>query len=181
MTTYISILRGINVNGKNIIKMDTLQELYQNLHFEKVKTYIQSGNVIFTASETDSSKLEEIISNAIESVFGFTVPIIVLTKDELSEIIQQNPFLKNTAINPSLLHITFLKEVSTHLVTDSIIAKKQAEEEIIFAPQAIYLYCPQGYGKTKLNNNFLERQLKVTTTTRNWKTTLELLKIATET
>jgi len=179
MITYISILRGINVNGKHIIKMEALKNIYQNLHFQKVHTYIQSGNVIFMATETDVLKLEELITNAIETVFGFSIPVIVFTKPKLEEIVHQNPFLKMEKVDPNFLHITFLKEQPITLFTENIIAKKQQGEDIIFHEKAIYLYCPYGYGKTKLHNSFLEQQLKVVTTTRNWKTALELLKIAT--
>ena len=178
MTTYISILRGINVSGQKLIKMDTLKRMYENLNFENVQTYVQSGNVIFSAKEEAPKELEKIISSKIETEFGFEVPVIVLNLNTLEKIIKNNPFIKDNLKDTSFLHVTFLADNPTQFSKESIIEKKQPNEEIDFTQNAVYLYCPNGYGKTKLNNNFLENKLKVKATTRNWKTTNELLKLA---
>lgn len=178
MTTYISILRGINVSGQRLIKMDVLKKLYESLNFETIQTYVQSGNVIFSSKENEPKKLEKIISSKIKSEFGFDVPVIVLSVRTLEKIIEDNLFIKDKDI--SFLHVTFLADKVTQFDKESITEKKLPNEEIRFAPNAIYLYCPDGYGRTKLNNNFLESKLKVTATTRNWKTTTELLRLATK-
>ncbi len=178
MTTYISILRGINVSGKRLIKMDALKKMYENLNFDNIQTYVQSGNVVFLSKENDPKKLEKIISSKIKSEFGFDVPVIVLSAKTLEKIIESNPFTKDKLKDVSFLHVTFLADKVAQLDKESIIEKKLPNEEIRFAPNAVYLYCPDGYGRTKLNNNFLENKLKVTATTRNWKTTNELLKLA---
>lgn len=178
MTTYISILRGINVSGQKLIKMDALKKMYENLNFENIQTYVQSGNVIFSSKEKEPKKLERIISSKIETEFGFEVPVIVLNTKTLETIIENNPLAKNILKDISFLHVTFLADNPTQFDKESIIEKKQPEEEIEFTQNAVYLYCPNGYGKTKLNNNFLENKLKVKATTRNWKTTNELLKLA---
>ena len=179
MTTYISILRGINVSGQKLIKMDALKEMYENLKFENIKTYVQSGNVIFSSRETDSKKLENKISKQIENDFGFQVPAIVLTAQTLQYVVKHNPFAKDTKKDISFLHVTFLADQAKEFDKKSIEDKRHEGEEIQLSKNAIYLYCPNGYGKTKLTNNFLERILKVKATTRNWKTTNELLRLAT--
>ena len=95
MATYISILRGINVSGKKLIKMDALKAMYEQLGFQNAITYVQSGNVVFSSEIEDSKELEQLIKTKIKEVFDFEVPIIVLTKDELAEIVANNPFSKD--------------------------------------------------------------------------------------
>ena len=177
MTTYISMLRGINVSGQKLIKMDALRKLYENLGFINVITYLQSGNVIFTNKDQDPDKLGQIIRREIQKNFGFEVPVIVLTVDNLKQIIDHNPFIKDSNRDQSSLYVTFLSSKPDQFDTKVIEDKKQDKEEIIFSDNAVYLYCPDGYGRTKLSNNFLEAKLKVDATTRNWKTTNELYKI----
>ena len=177
MKTYISILRGINVSGRKIIKMNDLQSLYQGLEFKNITTYIQSGNVIFQYKEVDTKSLEVKIAKQIEITFGFEVPVIVLTIGELQQIVNNNPFLKDVDKKSEFLHVTFLGSTPEQYNREMIDEKKQPGEELFFTNQAIYLYCPNGYGNTKLNNSFIEKKLKVSATTRNWKTTNELLKI----
>lgn len=176
MTTYISILRGINVSGHRIIKMDRLKKMYETLNFKNVKTYLQSGNVIFTASESNLNKLTNVLTAQIEKEFGFTVPVIVLTVKTLQVIIANMPF--SVSKNPAHIHISFLAEKPAQINPQVFIEKKLTDEEMVFTNNAIYLYCPSGYGQTKLSNNFIENKLKVTATTRNWKTTQALLNLA---
>lgn len=180
MTTYISILRGINVSGQKLVKMDALKNMYEKLSFENIQTYVQSGNIIFSSEQCDVKNLEKTISSQIKSDFGFEVPVIVLNVETLKIIIEDNPFAKDTSKDISFLHVTFLADNPILIDKESILDKKLSNEEIEFTSKAIYLYCPNGYGKTRLNNNFLETKLKVTATTRNWKTTIELLKLATK-
>jgi len=177
MPTYISILRGINVSGQKLIKMDALRKLYENLNFLNVTTYVQSGNVIFTTNDIELHELEQKIYHQIEKEFGFEVPVIVLTVDKLKHIIENNPFLNDPDKDPAYLHVTFLSSKSGNYDMRAIENKKQEGEEVSFSDNAVYLYCPNGYGRTKLTNNFIEAKLKVGATTRNWKTTNELFKI----
>lgn len=181
MTTYISILRGINVSGQKLIKMEALRKSYENLGFRSVTTYVQSGNVIFTLNKAEPDELAQTIIRQIEKDFGFVVPVIVLTIDSLKRIIDGNPFLKDSNKEKAFLHVTFLSSEPQKIDFNTIEEKKQCGEEIFFANSSVYLYCPNGYGKTKLTNNFLETKLKTGATTRNWRTINELLKIAQET
>jgi len=178
MTTYISLLRGINVSGHNLITMKALCKSYQNLGFSDVITYLQSGNVIFSDRDRETDALELDISHMIKKDFGFEVPVIVLSAGSLSQIINNNPLTSQIDKDLSFQHVTFLSTAFKDFDIRTIESKKQGGEEVYFVKNAIYLYCPNGYGKTKLTNNFFETKLKLTATTRNWKTTNELLTIA---
>lgn len=177
MPHYLSLLRGINVSGKNGIKMDALRKCYESMGFAEVNTYVQSGNVLFSTIKTDPALLAASLSLQIKKVFGFDVPVLVVSGEKLSQIIKNNPFTHNSDKAPSFLHVTLL--ASTPAVKDikSIDEKKGAGEECAITDSAVYLYCPNGYGRTKLNNNFLESKLKTHATTRNWKTLCELQKM----
>jgi len=178
MTTYISLLRGINVSGQRIIKMEDLRKTFENLGFQNIRTYVQSGNVVFTAEESEIEIIKQNISRQIEKDFGFDVPVIVLASDKLEQIINKNPFLTDSGKDLAFMHVTFLASEPSGFDITKMEEKKQSGEEIRFSGDAVFLYCPHGYGKTRLSNSFLEANLKVTATTRNWKTTKELFKIA---
>ena len=152
--------------------------MYENLNFKNITTYVQSGNVIFLSEQNNPKKLEKIISSQIKTDFGFEVPVIVFNVEMLETIIENNPFAKDKLKNISSLYITFLADCPTEFDKESITEKKKESEEIEFTSNTIYLYCPNGYGKTKLHNNYLETKLNVIATTRNWKTTNELLRLA---
>lgn len=177
MNTYIAILRGINVSGKKLIKMDSLREMLSGLGFEDVTTYIQSGNVVFRSNPSTSRELEALISKAINGKFSFEVPVIVLDCNELNSIVEQNPLLKEYPGEMDKLHITILADEPDTKPLGLLNQTDYTPEKFIIKNKAVYLYCPNGYGNTKLNNNFFEKKLKVTATTRNLKTLTELINI----
>jgi len=174
MNTYISILRGINVSGKNIIKMTDLKQLYEGLSFIDVQTYIQSGNVIFRTKEQNIVSIEKTITEQISAQYGYDIPVLILKSEKLRKIIESVPF-KN--IDTSKLHVTFLTNKCTNSPIDQIMEKKASSELVHLTEEAVYIFCPDGYGKTKLSNNYLEKKLKVAATTRNWKTVNKLLEL----
>jgi uncharacterized protein (DUF1697 family) len=178
MTTYISILRGINLGGHNTIKMDALKKLFADIGFANIQTYIQSGNIVYQYKKTDIKKLDALIKKEIKQQFGYDVPVITLTFDELKKVAGSNPFLNDKAKDTSYLHVTFLADKPQSENFDKIKDFKYQSDEFQLIDKAVYLYCPNGYGNTKLSNNFFESKLKVTATTRNWKTTNELISIA---
>jgi uncharacterized protein (DUF1697 family) len=180
MPTYIAILRGINVAGKAKIKMSELKLLFEDVRCEKVKTYIQSGNVIFDHSEASTHVLETTLSERIVTTFGHQVPVIILTPEKLQRVVSNNPFRTNPAIDDAYLYVTFLSRKPAPFDADVLLSNKKEWEEIAWTDEAVYFYSPNGYGTTKLDNNFLEKKLKVAATTRNWRTTLELLRLANE-
>ncbi len=177
MTTYIALLRGINVSGKNIIKMAELKTMFENMDFINVRTYIQSGNVVFNTDNIDIDKLTEEISKQINLTFHLNVPVLILTINELIEIKNNNPFTKSEKYDASFLHVTLLSDLPEK---NYIKAINQADfnDEFIIEKKAVYLYCSNGYGQTKLTNTFFENKLKLKATTRNWKTINELINIA---
>lgn len=176
METYIALLRGINVSGQKSIKMDVLKERCKSLGFQNVQTYIQSGNIVFQTENLGAENLAQLMSEEIKTHFGFDVPTIVLTVNELKEIVENNPYTADK--DNSFLHITFLSSLVESIDLESIRQKQLEGEEFILNKKTIYLYCPHGYGKTKLTNTFFENKLKVSTTTRNWKTVNTLLEMA---
>src|SRR5215469_9663989 len=109
MTTYIAMLRGINVSGHKIIRMERLRAVFEELGFAHVKTYVQSGNVIFETNEPPSG-LAAKIERKIQAEFGFEVPVLTKSAKELKDIVKHNPLLKDSAIDPAKLHVTFLSD-----------------------------------------------------------------------
>ncbi len=177
MNTYISLLRGINVSGKNLIKMDLLTQLFIEFGFENVETYIQSGNIVFTSKDEDLIEIEEKIYNGILEKFNLNISVIIIKLDDFQNILNHCHFTKLNDIDEKNIYISFLSEESTNYDKTKILAKKNESELIEFSEKAIYLYCPTGYGNTKISNNFLESALKVSITTRNWNTCNKLLEI----
>jgi uncharacterized protein (DUF1697 family) len=178
MNTYISILRGINVSGKNLIKMNSLKEMYEDMGFQNIRTYIQSGNVVFKCLEINLQKLEKLISEAIFKQFALNVPVLVREYSELKSILSRNPFQNDLKEDNSKLHITFLSTSPEKHFIEHIDSESYLPDKFYIMERTVYLFCPNGYGKTKLNNNFFENKLGVTATTRNLKTLMELVKIA---
>ena len=164
---YIALLRGINVSGKNSIKMAALKAMFESLGFNKVETYIQSGNVIFENEACNTKKLEVKIKEEINNTFGFEVETIVRTEEELINIISNNPLFKEVNIEIDKLHVTLLLNKPEEAIIDTLELKKEENEKYKLLGNEVYLYCPNGYGNTKLNNTMLEKKLKVAATTRN--------------
>ncbi len=175
---FIGLLRGVNVSGQKPIKMSILQELLEKLGLTSVKTYIQSGNFVFRSSGT-SENLEGLISEAIKSSFGFDVVVMVFEWNLFKAIVKKNPYQAAPGINPAFLYVTLFSVTPDLTDFYPVIDKKKLAEESYFADdRCIYLYCPKGYGKTRLSNNFFEHLLKRYATTRNWKTAHELVRMA---
>jgi uncharacterized protein (DUF1697 family) len=175
MNQYVSLLRGINVSGQKKIQMADLKVLYQSLGFTKVTTYIQSGNVIFTSPQTDSSVLQQMIEQAINDQYHFSVPVTLCPSDAFSVILADVPFKNiNLAEDGSKVLITFLSNIPSNEKISTLFEYVIAPEQLIICGNIVYLYCPKGYGKSKLSNVFLERKLKVLATTRNLKSIVKL-------
>jgi uncharacterized protein (DUF1697 family) len=178
MTTYICILRGINVGGNKRIKMDALRQMFTELGYANVQTYIQSGNVVFNASETDIQALQTTISDKIRDTFGFEVHVLVLSASEIAAAVSNNPYSTDLAKGPATIHLTFLSHLPDHTLLDKIIPSNYLPDEFICLGKVVYMHCPNGYGNTKLTNTFFENKLKVTATCRNLKTSMELAAMA---
>jgi uncharacterized protein (DUF1697 family) len=175
MAIFLSILRGINLGGHKKILMADLKTLYEELGFTNVVTYIQSGNVVF--ENPQNINMEQAIGQKIFEKYAFEVPIIIRTLDELASLIDKNPFLKEENIQIDKLHVTFLADLPQAILLDKMQTLNYALDRFTVLEKEAYLYCPDGYGNTKLTNSFFESKLKVTATTRNWKTVNELFKM----
>jgi len=175
MPTYIAMLRGINVGGHKAIKMEALRASFGALRLSNVKTFVQSGNVVFGAEIGSVPALSEKIEGRILRDFGFSVPVFLRTAKELQEIIRCNPFLTDTAIDHSKLHITFLSDAAPKMALQELQPLATKPEQFRVIDRQVYLYCPNGYGRTKLSNTAIEKKLSVGATTRNWKTVNTLL------
>lgn len=175
---YISLLRGINVSGHKKILMADLKALYGSLDCENVISYIQSGNVIFDSSIA-VSVLQKQIEEVIEQHYGFAVPVQLKTVDEFETIVNRCPFKELDLVEEGTrVFVIFLDKVPLSEDIESLMAYVKAPERLQIERQVVYLHCPNGYGKTKLNNTFVEKKLKVNATARNWKSVIKLFDLA---
>lgn len=177
---YIALLRGINVSGQKKIIMAELREHLSELPLNNIITYIQSGNIIFDAEEEKSTELESAIQEKIFEKYGFQVPVIVFTRDYLLKAENANPYPQETEQAANLAFIAFLKETPEK---DNI----KVFEQLDFSPDLmelkgknVYFYCPNGAGRSKITNNLFEKKLKVSATSRNFKTVWKLLEMSRE-
>jgi uncharacterized protein (DUF1697 family) len=177
MTIIISLLRGINVSGQKKVKMLDLKALYESLGFNDVTTYLQSGNVVFQ-SDVPLAELPTMIVQGVEETFGFSTDILVRTIDDWRTLIERNPFGEDSRVDRSKLYFTLLAETPPQSSINALNEIETGPDHYHLDGQTIYLHCPNGYGRTKISNNFWERKLKVRATTRNWKTVNQLLVLA---
>ena len=174
MNTFISMLRGVNVSGQKKIKMEELKALYESLNLKNVKTYIQSGNVIFECSHSNITELTNKIEKIIKQTFGFSVTVIIRTKNEFKHLIGNNPFYGERKEDITKLHVTFLADIPSHSSLSIMNELEDKSDQVAIAGKNIYLFCPNGYARAKLTNNYFEKKLNVSATTRNWKTVNKL-------
>ena len=177
MITYTALLRGINVSGHRMIKMEELKKVLGELNYTNIRTYIQSGNIIFEAPKTGSASLEKQIAEKILRHFGFPVPVVIRSRPELDVIHKNNPFLGKRNEPIDKLHVTFFPEQPDPELVKKIEDHLFLPDEFVVSGKEIYLLCPNGYGRTKLTNLFFENKLKLTATTRNWNTIEMLIKL----
>ncbi len=170
MPIYVSILRGINVGGHNKIKMDQLRASLEALGLERVKTYIQSGNVVFNTAKISPAALSKKIEAKILSEFGFSVSVISRTADEINKTIETNPFLREHGIDPEKLHVAFLYEAPAASALKKLASLTIAPDQSRCLGKELYLYFPNGVSGSSLWKHPLDRVLAVITTTRNWRT-----------
>jgi len=168
MTTHIAFLRGVNV-GANTLKMERLRALFAELGFTDARTYVQSGNMLFTAAGPPV-RLEPTIERKLAGETRLPVSVLVRTQAQLKRIIDANPFLKETGVDPKKLHVTFLAGERSKPGLAALGDVRSGADRWQAAGDVIYLHCPGGYGRTKLNNTAIERLLSTRATTRNWNT-----------
>jgi uncharacterized protein (DUF1697 family) len=189
MTSHVALLRGINLGGRNKIAMTELREVVASLGYTEVTTYIQSGNVLFTAPDTDCARLASALESAIADAFGLAAPAVVLSRDQLARILADNPYPDEP--NPKFVHVVFLNaELPQDLVdrikaAESAAAAKGSRDTVTPAGQALFLHTPDGYGTSELAQVLFRiigtpGPKSVAATARNWATSTKLLSLCEE-
>jgi uncharacterized protein (DUF1697 family) len=177
MKAMISMLRGVNVGGHNLINMAALRALYESLGFSQPLTYVQSGNVVFLTKERGEARVAKRIEDAIEQKFGFRPGVILRTSAEMRDVIARNPFAKRSGIEPAKLLVSFLSSELAPEAREAILKIKVGPEQVKVEPRELYIYFPDGMGRSKLPP-LLDRAQKKTATGRNWNTVSKLLEMA---
>jgi uncharacterized protein (DUF1697 family) len=178
LKTWVALLRGINVGGSRIVPMKDLVATLEGAGFASVRTYIQSGNVVFRVAKGNPKSMGTRIAQLIENRFGFEVPVMVLSDAQLADAISNNPFPKAIS-EPATLHLCFLAEVPMHPDLESLAKLKTPREAFVLKGPVLYLHVPDGAGNSKLAAR-VERALGVDTTARNWRTVNQLLEMCDE-
>jgi uncharacterized protein (DUF1697 family) len=173
---YVALLRGINVGGKNMLPMKDLVGLCTDAGCGEVKSYIQSGNLVFRAKSALAPRLPDLIEKAISDQFGIRVPVVVRSADELRRVAKGNPFLRAGA-DAGILHVAFLSDLPKPASVAALDPNRSPPDQFTVRGREIYLQCPNGIGRTKLTNQYFDSKLGLTSTVRNWNTVLKLLEL----
>jgi uncharacterized protein (DUF1697 family) len=174
--TYIAFLRGINVGGKNKLPMKELAAIFVDAKCNNVRTYIQSGNVIFTAAPPVAETLAQRISAQIAKQRGYRIPVVLRTIEELEKIVENNPFIAK-GVNEEKLHILFLANLPDPSAVQQLDPNRSLPDAFILQEREIYLHLPNGVANSKLTNNYFDSVLKTISTGRNWRTLVKLLQL----
>ncbi len=179
MTRYVALLRGVNVGGRTKVGMADVRHIFAELGHSDVQTYLQSGNVIFTAAVERSSNLAQDIEQRMAQEVGVTTTVLLRTESDLAEVVAANPLLDRES-DFAKLHVTFLADAPEPERAARLETPAGQPDQLTLVGREVYLHCPNGYGKTKLHNTYIEKRLGVAATTRNWKTVTNLRDLASE-
>jgi len=180
MPVYIAMLRGINIGPHKRMKMERLRACCERLGFVDVKTYIQSGNVVFRAPKLSPAALSKKLGGGIVKEFGFSAEVISRSREEMKEIIDDNPFMKERGIDASKLHVAFLSESASAAALKKLQELTLAPDRTHSSAKEIYFYFPNGVSGSSLWKHPLDRVLSLPVTMRNWKTVTTLYRMAME-
>jgi uncharacterized protein (DUF1697 family) len=175
---HVALLRGINVGGKNSLPMKDLAAMFNDAGCRDIRTYIQSGNVLFGANAKLAARIPELIAKAIADTVKLQVPVLVRSAEELGVVPKKNPFLKEGA-DIEALHVAFLADPPDGVRISELDAKRSPGDRFRVQGREIYLHLPNGVARTKLTNQYFDSKLATTSTMRNWKTVLKLIELAT--
>jgi uncharacterized protein (DUF1697 family) len=174
---HLALLRGINVSGHNMIKMEALKTALEVIGFTNVVTYIQSGNVFLESDEESGFSVGFKIKQEIYKTFGHEVPVIVVGKQDLELCLKNNPFLKDKDVDTKKLYVAFLsKEMNSTAINELKISQFKPDEAVIDGNK-IFIKYDVGAGKTRLDQKYIEKKLNVTATMRNWNTVNKLFEM----
>lgn len=178
MPVFISLLRGINVGGKQQIKMDALKSLYASLGLHGAQTLLQSGNVVFHSTEDNGLQRAAQLEAGIQQEFGFEVKIILRTRQQWHDVTHNPPFSAQQLADPAKALVMFLRSAPQPEAVAALVAGHSGSEIIYSRGEALYLYYPEGMGRSKLDHALIERRLKIVATGRNWNTVVKLRDLA---
>ena len=174
---YVSLLRGINVGGRHKLLMRELAEMFVEAGCEDVRTYIQSGNVVFRAAPSLPDCLSARITTAIAASHGYQIPVVIRTAADLARVVRGNPLLADGA-DPTKLHVGFLAEAPDPAKVARLDPDRSPPDAFVVRGDEVYLHFPNGVARSKLTNNYLDRTLGTVSTIRNWRTVCRLNEMA---
>jgi uncharacterized protein (DUF1697 family) len=172
MATFVALLRGVNLAAHKRMKMDALREAFRKLDFEDPRTYLQSGNVVFCSLERNREKLSRRIEEGIEATFGFHSDVILRSVEEMRKVVAANPFADRAGIEPAKLAVVFLAAKPPAAALNGV---KAEPEELVLVGSELFIYYPNGMGRSKLNSGSIDRALKTSGTARNWNSVTNIL------
>ncbi len=175
---WIALLRGVNVTGCNMIKMEALRAMCASLGCSDVQTYVQSGNVVFRSAAKDAVKLGKTLEDGIEKTFGFRVPVVLRSAADLARVVEQNPFPEQAKAEPSKLLVSFLYVDPGEARREQARAMTFSPEVLRFEGREVYVFYPVGQGLSKLKWGPIDKVLGTPGTMRNWNTVIRLLAMA---
>ncbi len=179
MKKYIALLRGINVSGHKIIKMEDLRQKMERSGFESVKTYIQSGNIVFKSKSSSAEWVQKSIVSLIKKDYGFDVGVIILDESDIEKAIANNPYSHEKESGTKRIYVVFLSAVPSAENVALLDVQKFAPDEFEVVGSNIYIRFANSASDSKFTNTYIESRLKVVSTTRNWNTTLKLQEMIT--
>ena len=173
MQTFISLIRGINVGGHKKIKMAELREHYADLGFQNIRSYIQTGNLLFETKKTDKAEIIKMIEEKIVAVYGFEAKVILRTLEEYDQALANNPFLEKQEDLKKLI-VMFAGDPIPEDWREKLPTYPNSTDEIAVIGSEVYLHCPDGYRDTKYGNSVIEKKLKIHATARNWRSAMKI-------
>jgi len=179
MNSYIAFIRGVNVGGSKKIKMTDLVRACESAGLQNVRTYLQSGNVVFNSLISGVDILSQMIQLIIQQRFDLSISVILRTPGDLQQIICRNPFSSDD-LPPDKLSVTFLSGIPEGSRVDRLRGVKDPVDKFFIVDREIYLYCPKGFARTRFTNGYFEKYLAVAGTARNWRTVKSLFKMTNE-
>lgn len=180
MQTYVALLRGINISGKKVVPMNELKRLFIDSGFSDVVTYINSGNVIFRAAMRSPVQIRSVIEKNLEERFGFDVKVIVVGLKELTGYLSACPYDQDRLSQGEVIYLSLLSAVPQRERTKGTARYPDEVDEFKVGGKVVYLVAKHGYSKTRYNNAYFEKELKVDATTRNINTLRKIAEIGLE-
>ena len=176
MPKYVAFLRGINVGGKNMIKMETLRAMFAALGFKNVKSYINSGNIVFETAKTDDRKLAAKIEKAIEKEFSMNIGVMVRAAREIEDVLKNNPF-EGKFEDDKHVHVFFLNEELSKEKSDLLLSNNRAGEEFAVRGREIFCYRTNDFPDSLMGKDYIGKTLKTPATARNWRTVNKIMEL----